>query len=81
MNKPGVRTQPSSVLMSDPQALVLENWTTDLRKDALYLIGEIHGDGTVKDGSLFRTAPVKWIRGDIGIAETRTAVYILRNRR
>ncbi len=82
MNKPGNQCKkPNSVLMSDPRAVVLENWTTDLRKDALYLVGRIHGDGTVKDGTLFRTSPVKWIRGDLGIAETQNAVYILRNRR
>jgi hypothetical protein len=79
MNKHHLKPDP--VLMSDPRAVILENWSTDLRKDALYLIGEIHGAGTVKDGTLFRTSPVKWIRGDIGIAQTQHTVYILRSRR
>jgi hypothetical protein len=81
MNKPGAQCQPDLLLMSDPRAVVLENWTTDLRKDALYLVGQIHGAGTVRDGSVYRTAPVKWIRGDLGIAQTQNGVYILRNRR
>lgn len=45
------------------------------------LIGEIHGAHNLKNGTLFRTSPVKWIRGDIGIARTQDAVYVLRNRR
>lgn len=81
MNKPGTQSRPHALLMSDPQSVVLENWTTDLRKDALYLIGEIHGAHNLKNGTLFRTSPVKWIRGDIGIARTQDAVYVLRNRR
>ena len=81
MNKPGMQLKPISVLMSDPRSVVLKNWTTDLRKDALFLIGEIHGARSVKDGTLFRSSPVKWIRGDLGIAETQDAVYVLRNRR
>jgi hypothetical protein len=81
MNKSGMQIGPISVLMSDPRSVVLENWTTDLRRDALFLIGEIRGAANVKDGTLFRTSPVKWIRGDLGLAETQDAVYVLRNRR
>jgi hypothetical protein len=81
MNKPVMQVGPISVLMSDPRSVVLENWTTDLRRDALFLIGEIRGAASVKDGTLFRTSPVKWIRGDLGLAETQDAVYVLRNRR
>jgi hypothetical protein len=81
MNKSGMQVGPTSILMSDPRSIVLEHWTTDLRRDALFLVGEIHGAGNIKDGTLFRTSPVKWIRGDIGLAETRDAVYVLRNRR
>lgn len=81
MNKPGTRLQPDPVLMSDPRSVILEHWATDLRKDALYLIGHIRGAGAVKDGTLFRTSPVKWIRADIGIAQTQDGVYILRDRR
>ncbi len=80
MNKPGMQCQPESILMSDPQAVILERWTTDLRKDALYLIGEVSGDASVSDGTIFRTSPVKWMRSDLGIAQTHNAVYILRNR-
>lgn len=81
MNKPGMQVRPVSVLMSDPRSIVLENWTTDLRKDALFVVGEIYGAASVKDGTLFRTSPVKWIRGDIGLAETQDTVYVLRRRR
>lgn len=81
MNKQGMQVRSTSVLMSDPRSVVLERWTTDLRKDALFLVGEIHGAAGIRDGTLFRTSPVKWIRGDIGLAETQDAVYVLRNRR
>ena len=81
MIKPGAQRQPDPILMSDPRSVVLENWTTDQRRDALYLVGRIYGAGTVKDGTLYRTSPVKWIRGDIDLAETQDAVYVLRNRR
>lgn len=81
MNKPGTEVRAYPVLMSDPRSLVLEHWTTDLRKDVLFLVGEIHGARGLKDGTLFRTSPVKWIRGDLGIAATRDGVYVLRNRR
>ncbi|MGE5522148.1 MAG: hypothetical protein ACM3SS_00425 [Rhodospirillaceae bacterium] len=81
MNKPGIHVRPDLLLMSDPCCVVLERWTTDLRKDALYLVGEIHGARALKDGTLYRTSPVKWIRGDLGLAETQDGVYVLRNRR
>ena len=81
MNKPRMHGDPDPVLMSDPRSVILENWTTDVRNDALYLVGIVSGHQTVKNGTLFRTPPVKWLRDDIGIARTQTEVYILRNRR
>jgi hypothetical protein len=81
MNKPGVQVRSDSIPMSDAEILILEHWTTDLRKDALYLVGEVSGDPCVADGTTYRTSPVKWMRSDIGIAQTQNAVYILRNRR
>lgn len=81
MKNPGMQCQPDPILMSDPRSVVLEHWTTDLRRDALYLVGHVHGATGIRNGTLYRTSPVKWIRADLGIAETQTGVYILRNRR
>ncbi len=81
MNKPRMQPQPDPILMSDPRPIILEYWAIEVRDDVLYIVGEIYGHTAFKNGTFFRTPPVKWLHSEFGIARTDTEVYILRNRR
>jgi hypothetical protein len=81
MNRPAKQCQLDTILMSDPQPVILENWTSDVRRDGLYLEGEVHGHPTIANGTTIRTARVTWMLHDVGIAQTQTINYILYNRR
>jgi len=81
MSKPAKQYHLESVLMTDPVPVVLENWVTDLRKEGLYLIGTVHGHPRFADGKTIRTLRVLWIRDDLGIAQTESTNFILRDRR
>jgi hypothetical protein len=67
--------------MSDPRAVILENWGTEVRHGRLYLDGDVYGHPDIADGIRIRSARVIWMLDDVGIAQTATRNYILRNRR
>jgi hypothetical protein len=80
MNEPARQCPPSVILMSDPRPVILENWETEIRNRRRYLVGDVYGHARIKDGTRIRTARVKWMLEDVGIAQTATLNYILRKR-
>lgn len=69
------------ILMSDPRPVILENWTNEMCGGHVCLSGDVYGHGRIADGTRIRTARVNWVLEDVGVAQTATVNYILRNRR
>lgn len=81
MNEPARHCRFDSILMSDPCPVILENWATEVCNGGVYLEGNVHGHPRIADGTRIRTACVTWVLDDVGVAQTITLNYILRNRR
>jgi len=69
-----------AILMSDPPAVFLENWSPEVRDGRIFLNGVVYGHPRMADGKYIRTEDVTWWLHEVGIAQTATANYILRNR-
>ena len=81
MSQPANKYRVESILMSDPCAVILEGWSTEVRGGRIFLNGVVYGHPGIADGKHIRTAHVRWWLHEIGVAQTATVSYILRNRR
>jgi hypothetical protein len=81
MNEPAKHGRLDIILMSDPDPVILENWASELRNGSVYLDGNVYGHKRIADGTRINTAGVTCMLHDVGIAQTTTINYILRNRR
>jgi hypothetical protein len=81
MNEPAKHGRLDIILMSDPDPVILENWASEVRNGSVYLDGKVYGHKRIADGTRINTAAVTCVLHDVGIAQTATINYILRNRR
>ncbi len=81
MNKSAGHRRLNAILMSDPRAVILERWDTEVHDAHVYLTGYVYGHPETADGTHIISARVMWMLDDVGIAQTATRNYILRNRR
>lgn len=81
MNQPPESHREESILMSDPCPVILDDWSPEVRDGLLFLNGVVYGHPRMADGKCIRTAQVTWWLHEVGIVQTATVNYILRNRR
>lgn len=81
MNERAKQGRLELILMSDPDPVILENWSTETCDGRHYLDGNVYGHRRIADGTRIRTSRIMWLLHDAGIAQTATMNYILRNRR